>query len=54
MDGKKYTFVLPEDQNWKVDVGLARLRKGSLSRSMGMNGIKDAEVKSLLLGLGWL
>ena len=54
IDNKKYTFVLPEDQSWKVDVGLQKLRKGSQVRAMGMNGMKDAEVKNLLLGLGWL
>lgn len=53
-DGKKYVFVLPEEQSWKVDVGLQRLRKGSQVRAMGMNGLKDGELKGLLTGLGWL
>jgi len=52
-DQKKYVFVLPSDQAWKVDMGLERLRKGSQARALGMNGIKDAEMKNILGGLGW-
>ncbi|KAI5205843.1 hypothetical protein E4T39_02894 [Aureobasidium subglaciale] len=52
--GKQYIFVLPSDQEWKVDVGLERLRKGNLVRSMGMNTIKAPEMKSLLSDLGWV
>jgi len=35
-------------------MGLERLRKGSQVRALGMNGLKEAELKSLLGGLGWL
>ncbi|KAI5251787.1 hypothetical protein E4T42_04025 [Aureobasidium subglaciale] len=52
--GKQYIFVLPSDQEWKVDVGLERLRKGNLVRSMGMNTIKAPEMKGLLSDLGWV
>lgn len=50
---KKYIFVLPAEQSWKVDVGLERLRKGSQVRSLGMNGIKAPEMKNILMELGW-
>jgi len=53
-DSKRYVFVLPTEQAWKLDQALERLRKGSQVRSMGMNAIKDAETKNLLAGLGWL
>ncbi|KAF7186311.1 hypothetical protein HII31_12386 [Pseudocercospora fuligena] len=53
-ENKKYTFVLDESEAWKVAVGLQRLKKGSQVRSLGMNGMKDTELKNLLLGLGWL
>ncbi|KAG9674378.1 hypothetical protein KCU99_g7620, partial [Aureobasidium melanogenum] len=53
-EGKYYIFVIPSDQEWKVDVGLARLRKGNLVRSMGMSSIKAPEMKGLLSDLGWI
>ena len=53
-ENKKYTFVLDETEAWKVAIGLQRLRKGSQVRSLGMNGMKDADVKGLLGSLGWL
>lgn len=54
VEGKKYVFVIPSDQGWKVDVGLARLRKGPLVRSCGMNGIKAPEMKKVLGELGFV
>lgn len=53
-ENKKYTFVLDETEAWKVAVGLARLRKGSQVRALGMNGMKESEVRGLLSHLGWL
>lgn len=53
-ENKKYTFVLDETEAWKVAVGLARLRKGSQVRALGMNGMKESEVKGLLSHLGWM
>lgn len=53
-DSSKYCFVLDEAEGWKVAVGLQRLRKGSQVRSLGMSGMKEAEVKGLLGALGWL
>lgn len=53
-EGKRYLFVIPTDQEWKLDVGLARLRKGNLVRSMGMSGIKAPEMRGLLTDLNWI
>ena len=53
-ENKKYTFVLDETEAWKVAIGLQRLRKGSQVRSLGMNGMKDGEVKGLLTSLGYV
>jgi hypothetical protein len=52
-ENRRYIFVIPSDQEWKVDVGLARLRKGNLVRSMAMNTMKAPEVRGLLGELGW-
>lgn len=53
-ENKKYCFILEESEAWKVAVGLQRLRKGSQVRSLGMNGMKDNEVKGLLATLGFI
>lgn len=53
-ENKKYTFVLDEQEAWKVAVGLQRLRKGSQVRALGMSGMKEGEVKGLLTSLGWM
>lgn len=53
-ENKKYCFVLDETEAWKVAIGLARLRKGSQVRALGMNGMKEAEVRGLLSNLGWM
>ncbi|KAK4552472.1 hypothetical protein LTR86_010315 [Recurvomyces mirabilis] len=53
-ENKRYTFVLEETEAWKVAVGLQKLKKGSQVRSLGMNGMKEGEVKGLLGGMGWL
>ena len=53
-ENKKYTFVLEETEAWKVALGLQKLKKGSQVRSLGMSGMKEGEVKTLLSNLGWL
>ncbi|KAK4959647.1 hypothetical protein LTR28_005173 [Elasticomyces elasticus] len=52
-EGKKYVFVIPQEEGWKVAVGLQRLRRGSQVRSLGVNALKEAEIKTVLSGLGW-
>ncbi|KAI7496176.1 hypothetical protein KC367_g6839 [Hortaea werneckii] len=54
-ENKKFTFVLEAGkEGGKVTMGLQRLRKGPQVRALGMNGMKAAELNSLLGGLGWL
>lgn len=53
-ENKRYTFVLGESEAWKVAVGLQGLRKGSQVRALGVNGMKEGEIRGLLGGLGWL
>ncbi|KAF4556382.1 Hypothetical protein D9617_1g082590 [Elsinoe fawcettii] len=53
VEGKRYVFVLPSEQQWKVDTGLQRLRKGSQVRALGLSTMPDKELKTLLMSLGW-
>jgi hypothetical protein len=52
-EGKKYVFVLEEEEGWKVAVGLQRLRRGTQVRAMGVRGIGKEETRALLENLGW-
>ncbi|KAF2857662.1 hypothetical protein K470DRAFT_260605 [Piedraia hortae CBS 480.64] len=54
VENKKYTFVLDESEAWKVALGLQKLRKGSQVRSLGVNNMKESEMRSLLSNLGWI
>lgn len=51
--GKKYVFVIGEEEGWKIAVGLQRLRRGTQVRSLGVSGMGKAEVNSTLANLGW-
>ncbi|KAI7013697.1 hypothetical protein KC355_g4940, partial [Hortaea werneckii] len=53
-ENKKFTFVLEAKEGGKVTMGLQRLRKGPQVRALGMNGLKAAELNSLLGNLGWV
>ncbi|KAI9691255.1 MAG: hypothetical protein M1820_009832 [Bogoriella megaspora] len=53
-EGKKYVFILKEEESWKVAVGLQRLRRGPLVRSLGSSGLPMSEAKSILGGLGYM
>ncbi|KAF1344088.1 hypothetical protein BDV97DRAFT_363752 [Delphinella strobiligena] len=53
-EGKRYVFVIPSAEAWKVDVGLQRLRKGPLVRSLGMSGLKMPDMKKVLGDLGYV
>lgn len=53
-EGKKYVFVIPQSEGWKVAVGLQRLRRGSLVRSLGVAGMPQNEAKALLQNLGYV
>lgn len=52
-DGKKYVFIIGDEDNWKVAVGLQRLRRGTQVRALGVNGMPAPEVRNLLTSLGW-
>ncbi len=53
-EGKKYVFIISEEESWKVSVGLQRLRKGSQVRALGVSGMTANDSKSTLENLGWL
>ncbi len=52
-EGKRYVFILPEEEGWKVAVGLQRLRRGTQVRALGVSGMPLNETKAILEGMGW-
>ncbi|KAI0480046.1 hypothetical protein GGR56DRAFT_624307 [Xylariaceae sp. FL0804] len=52
-EGKRYLFVLGEEEGWKVAVGLQRLRKGALVRQLGIQPMPVPEARTTLETLGW-
>ncbi|KAF8863804.1 hypothetical protein BDZ45DRAFT_89086 [Acephala macrosclerotiorum] len=52
-EGKKFLFIIGEEEAWKVAVGIQRLRKGSLTRSLGVSGMSTGDARSTLESLGW-
>jgi len=52
-EGKRYVFVLPEEEGWKVAVGLQRLRRGTQVRALGVSGLPLNETKAILENMGW-
>lgn len=52
-EGKKYVFVITEEESWKVSVGLQRLRKGTQVRALGVSGMSANDARSTLENLGW-
>ena len=53
-EGKRYVFVLQEEEGWKVAVGLQRLRRGAQVRAMGVSGLAVNETKGILENMGWV
>ena len=53
-EGKRYIFVLPEEEGWKVAIGLQRLRRGTQVRALGVSGMPVNETKAILENMGWL
>jgi hypothetical protein len=53
-DGKKYLFVIGDEESWKIAVGLQRLRKGSQVRALGVSGMSSSDAKGTLENLGWV
>jgi len=52
-EGKKYVFVISEEESWKVAFGLQKLRKGTQVRALGVSGMSATDAKSTLENLGW-
>ncbi|RKU42254.1 hypothetical protein DL546_003919 [Coniochaeta pulveracea] len=52
-EGKRYLFVVPEEDAWKVALGLQRLRRGTQVRALGVSAFTQAEAKNCLETLGW-
>jgi hypothetical protein len=52
-EGKKYVFIITEEESWKVAVGLQRLRKGTQVRALGVSGMSAGDARSTLENLGW-
>jgi len=58
-DGKRYVFVIQEEESWKVAVGLQRLRKGAqvkalgATRALAVSGMSSADARHTLENLGW-
>jgi hypothetical protein len=53
-EGKRYVFVLQEEEGWKVAVGLQRLRRGTQVRALGVSGMAVNETKAILENIGWV
>lgn len=52
-EGKRFLFVLDQEEAWKVSMGLQRLRRGTQVRSLGVAGLSNADVRTTLEMLGW-
>ncbi|KAI1847910.1 hypothetical protein JX266_006023 [Neoarthrinium moseri] len=53
-EGKRFMFVLGEEEGWKVAVGLQRLRRGTQVRQMGVQSMSVHEARNTLETLGWV
>jgi hypothetical protein len=47
-DGKKYVFLVDDSESWKLAIGLQRLRKGPLVRSLQNGAMAAGEVTRIL------
>lgn len=52
-EGKRYVFVLQEEEGWKVAVGLQRLRRGTQVRALGVSGMTANEARGIMENMGW-
>jgi hypothetical protein len=52
-EGKKFVFVITEEESWKVALGLQRLRKGTQVRALGVSGMSSSDARNTLENLGW-
>ncbi|KAG6003508.1 hypothetical protein E4U21_001999 [Claviceps maximensis] len=52
-EGKRYLFVMSEQESWKLAFGLQRLRGGTQVRQLGVAGMTLSEARGTLEMLGW-
>lgn len=52
-DGKRFLFVVGEEEAWKIAKGLQSLRSGSQARAVAVSGFSGIEAKGILETLGW-
>ncbi|KAG5975444.1 hypothetical protein E4U55_007672 [Claviceps digitariae] len=52
-EGKRYLFVMNEQESWKLAFGLQRLRGGTQVRQLGVSGMTLSEARGTLEMLGW-
>jgi hypothetical protein len=52
-EGKRYLFVISEEESWKIAKGLQNLRGGTQVRALGVANFSTIEAKALLETLGW-
>lgn len=52
-EGKKYVFIITEEESWKVAAGLQRLRKSPQVRGLGVSGMSSSDTRGTLENLGW-
>ncbi|KAI8947190.1 hypothetical protein F4801DRAFT_561866 [Xylaria longipes] len=52
-EGKRFVFVLGEEEGWKMAVGLQRLRKGTQVRQLGIQPMPLTEARNAFEMLGW-
>jgi hypothetical protein len=52
-EGKRYVFVITEEESWKVAAGLQRLRKGTQVRALGVSTMSTGDARTTLENLGW-
>ncbi|KAK2616500.1 hypothetical protein QQS21_000543 [Conoideocrella luteorostrata] len=52
-EGKRYMFVINEQESWKLAFGLQRLRGGTQVRQLGVAGMTPTEARGTLEMLGW-
>lgn len=52
-EGKRFLFVVGEEEAWKIVKGLQSLRSGSQARAVAVSGFSGIEAKGILETLGW-
>ena len=53
-EGKRYVFVLKDEEAWKSVKGIGKLKKGPQVRALQVNGLPMNETRAILSNLGWV